>query len=160
MNLQCNFDFEYFDFGFLLLLTPLSFPSHTHTLCTLSRSSAIRPTGRPEKISCTKERYTQVRCRDARERNYLYDKIVVTIVREFQKYLSVEGKNTFFCFLTPKHSTLSVRITYLICVKEISLRSRRFTYQIYVSNTLVYLFLSFSTNLVSLILNITYVGYV
>lgn len=55
--------------------------------------------------------------------------IIVMIVREFQKYLSVEGKNTF---LTPKHSTLSVHITYLICVKEILYSGRHFTYEIYV----------------------------
>lgn len=141
MNLQCNFDFEYFDFGFLLLLRRFHFPL-THFVPSVARWQ-LNQRAAPKKCR-TRRRdiQIQVKCRDARERNYLYDEIVVTIVREFQKYFSVEGKNTF---LTPKHSTLSVHITYLICVKEISLYSGRF---IYVLNLRIkYLGLSLSLSL-------------
>lgn len=118
MNLQCNFDFEYFDFGFLPTFPSFSF---FHTFCTLSRSSVIMLMAAPE--TCRTHRRDILgkvqRCTQKKSplwQNVVTDRtcILKNISRSKVKIL------LFYFFDTKEHSTLSIHITYLICVKEIS----------------------------------------
>lgn len=81
MNLQCNFDSEYFDFQFLPTFLPFSYTLYPQSLVGNHTNGFFE---RKKYRTQRKDIYIFVK-----EKILSLRQIIVTVVREFQKYLLI-----------------------------------------------------------------------